>query len=204
MPDERDHRHVGGAAADVDHHVARGLGDGQAGADRGHHRLLDQEHLGGAGAHRRLAHRALLDRGDLRRHADHDARAGGEAAAAMCLSNEVLQHLFRDVEVGDDAVLHGADRLDVARRAAEHFLGGVTHRLDLVGLLVDDDDRGLSHHDAAIGHEDERVGGPQIDREIVGKESEERGHRLNLCQNNGPKPPLLQRFGLEFVVFGVG
>src|ERR1700693_102102 len=54
-------------------------------------------------------------------------------AAALCFSvgeavlvdllDEVPEHLLGDVEVGDDAVLQGPDRLDRARRAAEHPLG---------------------------------------------------------------------------------
>ena len=52
------------------------LVDRQAGADRRGHRLLDQVRLRGAGAARRLEHRALLDVGDRRRHADQHPRAG--------------------------------------------------------------------------------------------------------------------------------
>jgi hypothetical protein len=47
---------------------------GQAGADRGRHRLLDQVDLARAGGQRRIAHGALLDLGDPGRHADDDAR----------------------------------------------------------------------------------------------------------------------------------
>jgi hypothetical protein len=36
---------------------------------------------------------------------------------------EVLQHFLGNGEVGDDAVLQGADRFDVARRTAQHALG---------------------------------------------------------------------------------
>ena len=47
---ERDDRRLGRAAPDVDHHVADGLVDGQAGADGRRHGLLDQLGVGGAGA----------------------------------------------------------------------------------------------------------------------------------------------------------
>ena len=43
----------------------------------------------------------------------------------MHLADEVLDHLLGDFEVGDDAVAHRADRLDVAGRAAQHHLGVV-------------------------------------------------------------------------------
>ena len=60
-PAERDHGDLGRAAADVDDHVPGRLGDGQPGADRGRHRLLDQVGLARAGRERRLLDRALLD-----------------------------------------------------------------------------------------------------------------------------------------------
>src|SRR5690606_26789660 len=47
---QRNDADLGGAAADVDDHRARGFGNRQAGADRGGHGLLDQVDLGGAGA----------------------------------------------------------------------------------------------------------------------------------------------------------
>jgi hypothetical protein len=56
----------------------------------------------------------------------------GEAAAVMHLADEVLDHLLGDFEVGDDAVAHRADRLDVAGRAAQHHLGLVADGQDLL------------------------------------------------------------------------
>ena len=50
----------------------------------------------------------------------------------MNLADEVLDHLFRDLEIGDDAVAHRADRLDVAGRAAQHHLGVVADGADLL------------------------------------------------------------------------
>ena len=46
---QRQHRHFGGAAADIHHHRAGGFGDRKAGADRRRHRLLDQKDAAGAG-----------------------------------------------------------------------------------------------------------------------------------------------------------
>ena len=82
--------------------------DGEAGADRGGHRLLDQVGLSGAGRERRLLDGSLLDAGDARRDADDDSRVG--EAVLVDLLDEVAEHLLRDVEVGDDAVLERADR----------------------------------------------------------------------------------------------
>jgi hypothetical protein len=125
-----------GAAADVDDHVARRLGDRQAGADRRHHRLLDEIDLGGAGAHRRVLDRALLDLRDLRRHADDDARVDVHLAPVRLL-DEVLEHALGDFEVGDHAVLHRPDRLDVAGvRPSISFASLPTASIRLVSLLM--------------------------------------------------------------------
>jgi hypothetical protein len=88
---EGDDRHLGGAAADVDHHVARGLGDGQARPDGRGHGLLDEVHLAGAGALGALAHGALLHLGDAEGHADDDAGLH-QRAAVVHLADEVPEH----------------------------------------------------------------------------------------------------------------
>ena len=77
--------------------------------------------------------------------------------------DEVLEHLFGDVEVGDHAVLHRTHRLDVAGRAPEHFFGLITDRFDLVGQLVDHHHRRLAHHDAAVAGKNQCVGSAEID-----------------------------------------
>src|ERR1019366_2344261 len=59
------------------------------------------------------------------------ARGGGgpddarvhEHAPVMRLLDEVGEHFFGHLEIGDDAVLHRLDGHHIARRAAEHFLG---------------------------------------------------------------------------------
>ena len=88
--------------------------------------------------------------------------------------DELLEHLLGDGEVGDDAVLHRPDRGDVAGRAPEHLLGGEPDFLDHLlavrsAFLPDRHHRGLVEHDALVAHEDERVGGAEIDREVVVK-----------------------------------
>src|SRR5271166_7037455 len=124
---ERDHGDVSGAAADIDHHVAARLRDGQARADGGDHRLFHQVHLAGLGAIGRVHDRALFYLRDLRRHADDDARMHQHLAVVRFL-DEVVQHLLGDLEVGNDAVLHRLDGDDVARRTAKHLLGLFAYR----------------------------------------------------------------------------
>jgi hypothetical protein len=85
--------------------------------------------------------------------------------------DELLEHLLGDGEVGDHAVLHRADGLDVAGHLAEHGLGFLAHRLDglfAVGaaFVADRDHRGLVEHDALAAHVDQGVGGAEVDGEV--------------------------------------
>jgi hypothetical protein len=70
------------------------------------------------------------------------------------------------------------DRLDVARGPPEHLLRLAAYRLDAVGELVDHDHRWLAHDDALVAGIDQRVGGAQVDRQIVREVAEQRreGH----------------------------
>src|SRR5262249_46137753 len=118
---QRDDGDFGGAATDVDDHVAGRFVHGQAGADRGRHRLFDDVRLfTRARLLRRFLYGALLDSGDARRHADHHARL--RPLARVHALDEVAEHLLADVEVGDDAVLERTDGFDVLGRAPDHLL----------------------------------------------------------------------------------
>ncbi len=170
---QRDHRDLGGAAADVEHHRAARLVDRHAGADRGGHRFLDQVHAACAGAFGRLLDRAALDLGRTERHADQHARRGAEPAVAVHLADEVLEHLLGVGEVGDDAVLHRPDRGDVPRRAAEHVLGLHADRDDDLAaaarFVLDGDHRRLVEDDALAADVDERVRRAEVDGDVAGE-----------------------------------
>ena len=171
---QRQDRDFGGAAADVDDHRAGRLGHRQAGADGGRHRLLDQIHLAATGAGCRFLNRAALDGGRTGRHADDDKRAG-KAAAVVNLADEVLDHLLGDFEVGDDAVPEWPDGADVTGRAAEHLLGLLADRQDLLFALHfgDGHDRGLVQDDASALDIDQRVRGAEINRHVGRKKSKQ-------------------------------
>src|SRR5207247_658498 len=139
---ERDDGDVRGAAADIDDHVAAGLGDGEAGADGGDHGLLDEVDFAGLGAISGVHDGALFDLGDLAGNADDDARMDQHFAAVRLL-NEVVQHALGDFEIGDDTVLHGLDGDDVAGGAAEHLFGFFADGFHLAGSFVDGDDGGF-------------------------------------------------------------
>ena len=77
---QADDGHLGGAAADVDDHVAAGLGDRKPHADGGRHGLLDEVDLARARRLCRLAHGALFHLGDAGGNAHDHARAHQPAA----------------------------------------------------------------------------------------------------------------------------
>ena len=82
-------------------------------------------------------------------------------------TDEVAQHLFGDLEVGDRAVTQRTDRRDRRRRAANHPIGLSTDRMHRTAVGVDRDDRRLRNDDPVAGHIDQRVRGPQVNSDVV-------------------------------------
>src|SRR5690606_18893793 len=178
---ERNDGHFGGAAADVDHHGAAGVGYGQPCAYGCSHGLFDKVDLTGPRPKRRFADGAALDLGGATRNANDDARAGGEHAARMHHADELLEHLLGNGKVGDHAVFHGADGLDVAGHATQHLLGFAADRLDDFlaagsAIVANCNDRRLIKHNTLAMHVIQCVGCTEVDRHIAGevttKESE--------------------------------
>ena len=126
-----------------------------------------QEGLGRAGAARGFEHRALLDVGDRRRHADQHPRPL-QARDAGALEQQA-DHALRDLEVGDRAAAQRADGDDVAGRAPDHLPRLVAHREHVVGAAVQRDDGRLVEDDALAARVDERVGGAEVDGEVAGQ-----------------------------------
>src|SRR5205085_12080214 len=118
-PAERQHRDRGGAAADIDDHRGGRLGDRQPGTDRRGYRLLDQKNAPGTGAFRGLLDGAPLDPGGPRWHANDQVWAG-KARTFAYFPEEVFDHLLRNLEIGDNAVAQGPDRLHRLWRAPQH------------------------------------------------------------------------------------
>ena len=183
---ERDDGDLGRAAADVDDHVAGRLGDGQPGADRGGHGLLDEVRLARAGREGRFLDGALLDAGHARGHAHDDARV--REAVLVHLLDEVAQHLLGHVEVGDDAVLERPDGRDVARRAAEHPLGLDADGVHLAVALVDRDDRRLGEDDAAAADVHECVRGAEVDGHVTAAEAGQSAEKVHAAPLYRHKP----------------
>jgi len=93
------------------------------------------------------------------------------------LLDEVAEHRFGDLEIGDDSVFQRPDRDDVAGGAAEHLfrLGADgEHATAAPSILLHRHDRWLVADDTLALYVDEGVGRTQIDRQIVGEEPQER------------------------------
>ena len=158
------HGHLGGATTDINNHRSNRFGDGKAGADRRSDRLIDEMHLAGP-SHPGLADRPPLDTGDAAGNADHQA-GSHDSAPFVPLVDEGFQHLFRGIEIGDDAVPQRAHGPDVARSATEHQLRFIPHGQGGAALQIQSDHGGLLKNNAAAGDVDQGVGSPQIDADV--------------------------------------
>src|SRR3990170_3852864 len=104
----------------------------------------------------------LLDAGHAARHADHHVRLDERAAG---LADEVAEHRLGDHVVGDDAVLHRPDRVDVARGPPDHLARLLADGHDALRLR-DGHHRGLLDDDPLAEDVDEHVGRAQVDPDL--------------------------------------
>jgi hypothetical protein len=139
--------------------------NGEAYTDGGGHGFFDEVNLPGPGLFGGFPDCAALHFGDAGWDGDEDPRV--RAAALIDLADEVAEHGLCDLEVGDDAVLEGADGNDVARRAAEHSLCIVTHREYFIRTGFDRDDGRFSQDDAVIFDVNQGIRSAKVDAYIV-------------------------------------
>ena len=175
----------GGAAADVDDHVALRRLDVQADTEGRGHRFEDQVDVPAAGV---LG--GVTDGTDLHfRGAAGDAhdqlQVRGEEAAVpgVDLADETADHHLgrvevRDhavhlgrVEVRDHAVTQRTDGADAGVRLLMHELGLLAEGDALVGGIVDGDDGGLVQNDLVV-LENDRVGRAKVHCELLVQETE--------------------------------
>ena len=84
-------------------------------------------------------------------------------------TDEILEHRFRDVIIGDDAVLQRPVRDDLFRRAADHFLGFRAHGQDRIfGPRQSDDGRFIDDKSPAR-HKNDGVRRAQIYADFLAK-----------------------------------
>ena len=139
---QADHGDVGRAAADIDDHVSVWLRDRQAGADGRRHRFFDEIDLRSFCTIRGVFDSASFHLSNFRRNPDHNTRAHPRLSI-VGLADEVLKHLLRDFKVGDDTILHRANRNDVAGRTAQHVFRISPNSFDLIGYFINCNDRGF-------------------------------------------------------------
>src|SRR5207302_214282 len=99
----------------------------------------------------------------------HFGPAREPAWSAMGLADEMLDHLFGDLEVGDDAGPERPDRADVVGRLAHHQLGVVADRANLADAIFDfhRDHGRFAGDDALAADVDDRVGCAEVDRDVA-------------------------------------
>ena len=105
-----------------------------------------------------------------------------DAAAFIGLANEGFDHLLSGVEVGDHAVTQGPHGANVAGGTAQHHLGLIAHGQGHTPLQIHGHHRGLLEHDAFARHEDEGVGGAQINADIARKLETTEKHGRPACK----------------------
>ena len=86
----------------------------------------------------RFPDRLLLYRSDVGRCTDEDSGPAVPTARAHAI-NKVLQHRFRNFEVGDDPVPQRADRRNVAGSAPDHAPCFLTDGKDSFGVGLNSD-----------------------------------------------------------------
>src|SRR6266404_2986960 len=89
-------------------------------------------------------------------------------APVVHLADEMLDHLLRYLEIGDDAVAQRPDGLNVARGAAEHQFRFLADGEDLFPApdAGDRHHRWLVQHDPAPFHVDDGVCRAEVDRHV--------------------------------------
>ena len=96
----------------------------------------------------------------------------------MHFADEVLQHLFCYVEVGDDAISQGTDSDDIGRRAPNHCFGFSSDSQYFIGFCFYGDHRGLVDYKALVPDIDQSVGCAKIDTDIQGKQAKKPVERI--------------------------
>jgi len=116
------------------------------------------------------------------RHADDDLRLLTEGGTLVDLADEMLDHLLRGLEVGDDAFAHRADRLDRTGSPAQHQLGILAHCQNLFLAVLDvigHDRRFVEDYPLAL-HIDERVRRPKVNCHVRRKKPAQKSRHFLL------------------------
>ena len=164
---------LGGAASDVDDHVALRRLHVQADTEGRGHRFEDQVDVTAAGVLGGVADGADLHFRGAAGDAHDQLQVRGEEAAVpgVDLADETADHHLGRVEVRDHAVAQRTDGADAGVRLLMHELGLLAEGDALVGCIVDGDDGRLVQNDLVV-LEDDRVGGAKVHCELLVQETE--------------------------------
>ncbi|BBG30883.1 homoserine acetyltransferase [Zymobacter palmae] len=163
---QRNDRDFGRTTTDIHHHRPLRFFDLQAGTDSSSHRFFNQEHFTRTSAFSGFLDRTPFHLSGHAGHADQHTRAGLDEGTFMYLTNEMLQHLFGNGEVSNDAVLHRPNRRDVTGCTPQHAFGIQTdgcNGLHIAGL-TDGHYGGLVENDISTANINQGIGRAQVDR----------------------------------------
>ncbi len=90
----------------------------------------------------------------------------------------MLDHLFGDINIGDDTISERADRLDIMRRFAHHELCLIAGGLDASGAVncLQRNDGRFIQHNATVTDMDDRIHRAKVDGHVLGRGGEYAGH----------------------------
>ena len=158
--------HVAGAAADIQDHIAPGLGNVDARADSRRDGLLDQVGMAGAGFFRGVDDGTLFHLGDAAGHAYHHPGLK-EDAPAHHLAQEMVEQALGNIVIGNDPVPQRPHSQNIARGTAQHPPGFLADGQDLAGDLLHRHHGRLPQHNALAPDIYQYAGGSQVDPYIV-------------------------------------
>ncbi len=160
----------GGTTADINNHIGGRFVDREPHADCGGHRFFNKDNIACARPDGGILNSAPLDFGNPGGNGNNDAGCD-ESFFAVHLVDEITEHCFRDLKVCNHAVLHGANRGDVARSAAQHFFRFRTNCADFFGGGIDRHHAWFAQHNTFILGENKGVRGSEVDADVVGEKS---------------------------------
>jgi hypothetical protein len=95
----------------------------------------------------------------------------------MDLVDKMGNHLLGNIGVIDHAISHRADRNNVPGGTSQHFLGLMANRQDHIGLLIYGNNGWLIDDYSLTPYINQRIGGSEINRQILGKKTEHSGKK---------------------------
>ena len=158
------YRNVRGAASDIHHHIARGLGDIHARTDSGRNRLGDKHRAGIARTGCGIVYRLFLYLRDVT--GDANEYSGLYYLRADSLAQKVLQHLYGKAVLADNSILQGLNDVNISGGASKYLLRVLAKANYFSRILTNRNDRRLLNGYALATDGDKNVRRSEIDSYI--------------------------------------